>query len=561
MIAFLSKPYESIGFEQIIDFLIAHPIKYTLTVSPTIYSSCIEQFWATAKVKHVNEEAKLHAKVDGKRVVISEASIKSNLRFGDEGGIACLPNEAIFEQLTLMGYEKLSQKLTFYKAFFSLQWKFLIHTILQCIRAKKTAWNEFSITIAYLEEIANHTRIYVPPSHTKMIFGNIKRVGQGFLGRVTSLFPTMLVQAQQEVDEGIEIPTDTQQTPTIIQPTTSQPQRKQKKKKPRRKDTELPQTSVPTEVVADKAIYKEMYDSVERATTIATGLDAEHDRGIISKTQFMTTLNEPSSIGTSSGSGPKRHETVRDAATQTREDRLQLTKLMELCTQLQSRVLALETTKTNQALEIGSLKRRMKKLEKKANKRTHTLKRLYKIGSSRRIESSDEASLGDQEDASKQGRIIDNLNADEGVTLEVSTVDPVTTADEVVTTAGLKDSTTATPTISMDDITLPKALAALKSAKLMVKDKNRAEGSETRAEGSSKRAGEELESDKSKSQKLDKKVEVKEDNDQEEAEMKMYMKIISNDEIAIDAIPLATKPPIVVDWKIIKEGKIIHIIL
>nr|GEZ49660.1 hypothetical protein [Tanacetum cinerariifolium] len=48
------------------------------------------------------------------------------------------------------------------------------------------------------------------------------------------------------------------------------------------------------------------------------------------------------------------------------EDRLKLTKLMELCTQLQSRVLALETTKANQALEIESLKRRVKRLEKKA---------------------------------------------------------------------------------------------------------------------------------------------------------------------------------------------------
>nr|GEU54090.1 hypothetical protein [Tanacetum cinerariifolium] len=86
--------------------------------------------------------------------------------------------------------------------------------------------------------------------------------------------------------------------------------------------------------------------------------------------------------------------------------------------------------------------------------------------------------------------------------------------------------------------------------------KDRAEGNETRVEGSSKRAGEELESDKSKKQKLDEKVEAEVDSDQEEAEMKMYMKIVSDDEIAIDAIPLATKPPIIVDWKIIKEGKI-----
>nr|GFA42117.1 hypothetical protein [Tanacetum cinerariifolium] len=74
--------------------------------------------------------------------------------------------------------------------------------------------------------------------------------------------------------------------------------------------------------------------------------------------------------------------------------------------------------------------------------------------------------------------------------------------------------------------------------------------------GSSKRAREELKSDKSKKQKLDEMVEAEEDNNQEEVDMKMYMKIVSDDDVAIDAIPLATKPSIIVDWKIIKEGKI-----
>nr|GEU65125.1 hypothetical protein [Tanacetum cinerariifolium] len=147
---------------------------------------------------------------------------------------------------------------------------------------------------------------------------------------------------------------------------------------------------MPTDVIADEAVYEEMYDSVERATTTATGLDAEQDRGII-----------------------------RDVAAQTR------------------------------------------------------------------------------------GRIIDKLDADEGVTLvneaqgrndqdmfdtgvldddeviakkEVSTVDPVTNAGEVVTTVDVEVSAAAiTLIISMDDITLAKALASLKSAKPMsLKDKGKA---------------------------------------------------------------------------------------
>ncbi|GJW76156.1 hypothetical protein Tco_0137838 [Tanacetum coccineum] len=67
-------------------------------------------------------------------------------------------------------------------------------------------------------------------------------------------------------------------------------------------------------------------------------------------------------------------------------------------------------------------------------------------------------------------------------------------------------------------------------------------------ESSSKRAGDELEQEKVKKQKID--------DDQEEAKMRKLIEIIPNKEdVAIDDTPFATKPPIIVDWKIIKEGK------
>ncbi|GKD92658.1 hypothetical protein Tco_1372495, partial [Tanacetum coccineum] len=72
-------------------------------------------------------------------------------------------------------------------------------------------------------------------------------------------------------------------------------------------------------------------------------------------------------------------------------------------------------------------------------------------------------------------------------------------------------------------------------------------------ESSFKRAGEELKSDNSKKQKLDENIEAEVDD---EAEIKKHMEIALDDEVAIHAIPLASKPPIIVDWKIIKEGKI-----
>ncbi|GJW80562.1 hypothetical protein Tco_0144537 [Tanacetum coccineum] len=78
-------------------------------------------------------------------------------------------------------------------------------------------------------------------------------------------------------------------------------------------------------------------------------------------------------------------------------------------------------------------------------------------------------------------------------------------------------------------------------------------GSEKRTEGSSKRAGEELESEILKKQKLDENVEAKVDDDQEEVEIKKHMEIVPDDKVAIDAIPLATKPPIIMLQKIDRE--------
>nr|GEU77981.1 hypothetical protein [Tanacetum cinerariifolium] len=118
------------------------------------------------------------------------------------------------------------------------------------------------------------------------------------------------------------------------------------------------------------------------------------------------------------------------------------------------------------SLRDWKLKEKGEKLKKKARKKAHKLKRLYKIGSSTRLESSKDASLGDQEDVSKQGRMIVDLDADGGVVLEVSTADPAPTAGEVVTTVGVEVSVAAiTSQISIDEITLSKALIDIKTSK------------------------------------------------------------------------------------------------
>ncbi|GJZ15537.1 hypothetical protein Tco_0551214 [Tanacetum coccineum] len=219
---------------------------------------------------------------------------------------------------------------------------------------------------------------------------------------------------------------------------------------------QLTLVGVPVENVADEAVYEERDDSLERATTTATDLDAEQDRGNISKTQSKATPNEPSSIGTSSGGKPRRQETIGDRSVQTRfeslskqsydsplggvntprsdEDRIKLKELMEICTKLSERVLDLETTKTAQAKEITNLKKRVKKLERKKKSRTHGLKRLYKVGLSARIDSSD--------DEAKTGEPVVNA----------------ATTTSIIPVSAAKD-------LSDVDMTLAQALAELKSAK------------------------------------------------------------------------------------------------
>nr|GEW13091.1 hypothetical protein [Tanacetum cinerariifolium] len=269
--------------------------------------------------KTFNGEVQLQPLVDGKNVIITKSTIRRDLQLEDAEGVDCLPNAVIFEQLTVMNTMAsvviclpTNQKFNFSKYIFESMVKNLDNV------------NKF---LMYL------------------------RVEKDFSGRVTPLFLAMIVQAQEQIDEGSANPTDPHQTPTIIQPLTSQPQKKQKSKKTKRKDTDLPQTSVPISV-ADEANNEEMNDSLERAATNATSLDVEQERGNIFKTQSKATPNEPGSQGTSSGGGPRCQETIGDAAAQTR------------------------------------------------------LKRLYKVGLSARVKSFEDKGLG-EEDASKQGRIAD----------------------------------------------------------------------------------------------------------------------------------------------------------
>nr|GEX11383.1 hypothetical protein [Tanacetum cinerariifolium] len=358
LVAFLSNPTESEGFDKIIDFLNANPIKYALTMNPTIYTSCIEQFLVTTKAKNINGEAHIHAKVDGKKVIISKATIRRDFKFEDEGGIDCLSNKVIFEQLSLMGMAKHLDSGT----------KFLMYPRFVQVFLDKQGW-------------------------------------KGFFWQGNAFIPIMLVPAQEEeLGEGLIMPYAPQHTP-IIQPSTSKPQKKQKPRKSKQKDTQETQPSNPT----GEALNEE---------------------------NVPAQSNDP------------------------------------------------PLSRTAQAKEIASLKRKVNRLEKKKKSRTHGLKRLYKVGISAKVESSAKEQSWDEEDALKQGRNIADIDADaETILVNETVVDQgrindeemfdadVLNDDEVVVkeinVASIATVVTAATTndISIDDITLAQALVEIKTSK------------------------------------------------------------------------------------------------
>ncbi|GJW06031.1 hypothetical protein Tco_1568454 [Tanacetum coccineum] len=142
------------------------------------------------------------------------------------------------------------------------------------------------------------------------------------------------------------------------------------------------------------------------------------------------------------------------------------------------RVFNLENTKTYQAAEITKLKEKVKKLERRNKSRTTRLKRLRMVGRTARIESSKDESLGDQEDASKQGRKIVDIDINEEVTLidetkgrnddnlmfDTGVLDKQEVeVEKVVSTAEVTTASATTTTV--DELTLAQTLIEIKAAK------------------------------------------------------------------------------------------------
>ncbi|GKC27754.1 hypothetical protein Tco_1035048 [Tanacetum coccineum] len=399
VVVFLEKPKESDGFAEIIDFLKASSVSYALT---------------------------LQALVDKKGVIVTKSSIRRDLQLDDAEGTDCLPTATIFKELARMGYEKPSQKLTFYKAFFSPQWKYFIHTITQCLSAKSTAWNEFSSSMAsfiicletnqkfnlskyIFDEMVKHLdggfKFLLYP-----LFANMKRAGKDFSRRITPLFDTMMVQPVEEMGEDSDHPTDSTPIYIIDQPSSSsEPKKNQPSKKSQRQEAEVPQ---------DEAEYEE---------------------------SVPTPSNDPQPSG---------------------EDSMQLTDLMVLCTKLQTQVLDLQKARDAQAKEIAALKKRIQRLERRKMSRPPGLKRLRKVGRSiKDIDVDVDVYLVDETQERQDDALMFDTGVLEDVVMHVeakvdgkdkqSTKLDDSTAGEAVTTASVDDSDVPT---TIEEITLAQTI-------------------------------------------------------------------------------------------------------
>nr|GEY59460.1 hypothetical protein [Tanacetum cinerariifolium] len=402
VVAILEKSDAAEGFEQIIDFLSGSYIHYDLTLSPHIYISCIKQFWNSVSVKRSGDVTRLQALVDKKKIVISEAVIREILQLNDVECVVCLPDEEIFAGLAQMGYEKPSIKLTFYKAFFSSQWKFLIHTILQSLSAKRTSLNEFSTAMASVViclskgqrfnfskyifdslvrnvdssskfymyprfiqliiqaqvcDLSSHTTRFISPVLTQKVFANMRRVWKGFSGVETHLFEGMLADSQ---------PTDEELGAEQVQ--------------------------------VNAAVVKDVVETIAEDVSHNT-IPSSPSYDISSPSQ------EPSSH-------PQQPHVTPPVPTQGEALPANFHQVLNTCSTLIHRVEHLECDNVAQKLEIVKLKARVKKLEQSTKVKSSKFKRLRKVGTSRRVKSSD-----DMEDVFNQERMIADMDMNEGIEL------------------------------------------------------------------------------------------------------------------------------------------------
>nr|GEZ95953.1 hypothetical protein [Tanacetum cinerariifolium] len=197
MIAFLTKLNASKGFDQIVDFLNAQVIQYALMVNPTIYVSCIKKFWSFIPIKRSNDDVRLQALIDRKKVIITEDSIRQALRLDDDDGMSA--KRTTWNEFSSSMASAVICLATDRKFNFS---KYIFNSLIRNVDSpsKFLMYPRFLQLMinAQIDDLSAHNTKYTSPAHTQKIFANIRRIGKGFSRVDTPLFDGMLVQQQAQ---------------------------------------------------------------------------------------------------------------------------------------------------------------------------------------------------------------------------------------------------------------------------------------------------------------------------------------------------------------------------
>nr|GEZ45367.1 hypothetical protein [Tanacetum cinerariifolium] len=374
----LSGKYAAQGFEQIIDFLSGSYIHHALTVNPHVYISFIKQFWNTAVVKRSGDVTRLQALVDKKRIVITEEVVHEILQLDDAKGVICLPNDEIFAGLARMGYEKTSTKLTFYKAFFLTQWKFFIHTILHSLSAKGTSWNEFSSAMASALICLSSGQRF---NFSKYIFESLVRnVNSSSKFYMYPRFIQLIIQSN------------------------------------------IADLSKHTNRYISSVLTQKVFANMRRVRKGFSGVETPFFKNML----VVRAVDADGEVQVPAQDDVIQEHVIEEIATEvippTPTSPLPSSPVIPSTPPHQSPSLpppqaveGLETTNVAQQLEIIKLKASMKKLERLNKVKSSKLRRLKKVGTSQRVESSE-----DVENVFNQGRISVDMEMNERIKLEVT---------------------------------------------------------------------------------------------------------------------------------------------
>ncbi|GJW38286.1 hypothetical protein Tco_0064131 [Tanacetum coccineum] len=526
MVAFLEKPTESDGFHEIIDFLNANQIHYALTVNPTLYTSCIKQFWAIAKEKMVNGERQLQALVDKKKVIITETSIRSDLHLKDTGDTDCLPTATIFEELARMGIEDIDKDAE-------------VSLVDEIQRRSDDAEMFDTDALIGNEVFAENDMIEkdqdVIPKEVSTAAPSTTAVSPPVITEVEITLAQTLAKLKSAKSK-VVIQEPVQSTATTAPSTI--PKAKGITFRDAGESTTRTPTSVSSSSIKDKGKAKMDEPEVPLKKKDQIALDEEMARNL--EAQIQAELIEEERLAR------KKEEEANIALIESWDNTQAMMEAdFELAQRLQAEEQGEITIEERSRLFVELMNKRKKhfaKLRAEEKRRKPPTK-----AQKRNLMSTYLKNMGGYKYNQLKSKSYDEIQ--KLFDNEMKRVNTFIPMDSEVMKS--KEGTEESSKRTEDELESDKSKKAESSEK-------KAEGSRKKSIGK-KRAGKEQKQESSKRQRMEDDKETDEHEEAEEddeAEMKKHMEVVQDDEeIAIDAIPLATKPPIIVEYKIVKEGQ------